>query len=374
MDISLTGVAQAILKNISGLTGAADAQLKITPQGFLQMLLENNAAVSVNNLPELQAGQNIPVKVRYMQRGLATSVTDTDSCSASVTPAWKEATIDHSLYSQLGLLLTDDLLRTLQVEATRPSGQVNVALMELLSTQINAIVSAMNTKLVTAQASKFGKNAAYSTASAGTAQSIVLSERMGFNEGLVKLQHDMFVNEVTGPLLVCGNGRILDYQNYNRFKTGVDAQGFGSMPLNFYADQKTASLWGADHFGVFEPGTIGLVTWNRYKGVYAGQRGNSMFFTLPVPVALGNGRTNVMTFDCQLFYNDCPSTDNPRGYRLILSQSYGLFNLPTDAYYTPATGTGDVLSGVTGAFRYVATAPAEKVYKVNDVTPDKEVQ
>ena len=133
--------------------------------------------------------------------------------------------------------------------------------------------------------------------------------------------------------------------------------GIGALGLNTYNDPKTATLWGANHFGVFAKGSVGLVDFNKNVGSYAGMKGGSYFFTLPVPVQLANGELSALTFDCQLKYEDCPvySTEGQkvadRGWKLIVSKHYGLFNLPTDAY-----SSSDVLAGVNGSFHYIATA------------------
>jgi hypothetical protein len=58
-----------------------------------------------------------------------------------------------------------------------------------------------------------------------------------------------------------------------------------------------------------------------------------------------------------LKYETCPQYNNEgvkiadRGYKLIISKTYGLFNQPSDAYKV-----GDPLAGVNGSFHYVATA------------------
>ena len=49
-------------------------------------------------------------------------------------------------------------------------------------------------------------------------------------------------------------------------------------------------------------------------------------------------------------YIDCPSEGQPRGWKLIVSKNYGLFNAPSDQF-----ATGDRLAGVTGTFLYKAT-------------------
>ena len=88
MAITLKGFAQALIKNINLVAKQNDAQLKLTPTGFLKLLIENNAVTEINNIEELRKGQNIPVKLRYLQRGLESEVTTTEGGLYDCGKAW----------------------------------------------------------------------------------------------------------------------------------------------------------------------------------------------------------------------------------------------------------------------------------------------
>lgn len=364
--MNLIGIVQALLVNISLIAGINDPQLKVTPVGFLKMLLENNATTNIKNLADLQSGQDRQIKVRYMQRGTESEVSDVDDCETPITAEWKETTLEHTLFSKIGIFISDEEMRKYEAEATAtlaagtPSAPMMRGLYETLVTKINGLIQKIDSNLVSAQASKFGGNAAYVTGTGGnptSAQSIKLGKTAELNDGYVKLLVDAQANEVSDNLLVCGNGLINAFDAYNKLKLGTDANGIGALGFQTYNDPKTAALWGANHFGVFAKGSIGFVDWNKNVGAYAGMKGGSYFFTLPVPVQLANGELSALTFDCQLKYEDCPIFNGSgekiadRGWKLIVSKSYGLFNLPSDAY-----ASSDVLSGVNGSFHYVATA------------------
>lgn len=68
MPITLTGFAQATIKNLNLVAKQNDPQLKLTPTGFLRLLLENNAMVDINNIEELRKGLKRNIKLRYLQR------------------------------------------------------------------------------------------------------------------------------------------------------------------------------------------------------------------------------------------------------------------------------------------------------------------
>lgn len=327
------------------------------------MLLNNNAVTQVNNLSELRAGMEKDIKLRYLQRGLESDVTDKDDCETPLSYDWKQATIGRPLFSKIGIFISDDEFRQWEEEAvqTLAVGTPSVPLMrgfyEVLLTKLIGLIGKIDTNLVTAQASKWGGNAAYATTpgtNPTTAQIIKFGTSAGLDNGIVKLQEDILLNEVNDSLLICGNGLINRYDIFNRFKTGVDGQGFGSLGLQAEYDPRTIAAWGKDHFGAFAKGTIGFVDFNKYVGAFAGEKGGSLFFTLPVPVDI-DGQLSSLVFDCQLKYQDCPVYDaegeltTGRGWNLIVSKSYGLFNMPSDAF-----AAGDVLNGVNGSFHYIA--------------------
>lgn len=365
--MELKGKVGAIIKNITTVATINDPQLKITPVGFLKMLVENNALVQVLNEEDLQRGHTRDIKVRYMQRGLESEVSDRDDCETPVTSEWKEANIGAAMFSKIGIMIPDDKIREYEAVASEPTSLNNVkisrALYETFLANVGALLNKINKNLVAAQATKWGTNAAYGTADA---QNIALGTKADMNDGLVKLLLDAENNEIEGDLLVCGNGLVRAFDVYNKLKSGVDDKGFGALALNAYSDPKTTTLWGKNHFGVFAKGCVGFVDINKNVGDFAGEKGASMFFQIPMPVMV-NGTVLPMNFDCQLKYEDCPQYDSQgnkvadRGYKLIISKTYGLFNLPDDCFKE-----GDPLAGVNGSFHYVATEQDE-TYNVRNV-------
>lgn len=359
MAITLKGFAEALVRNISEMAQQNDPQLKLQPSGFLKMLVQNNAVAEINNIEELRNGAKREIKVRYLQRGLESEVTDVDNCEATISADWKETTIANPLFSKIGIFISDEDMRKYEAEAAETlNGAAGAPLMrglyEVMLTKMTGLIAKMDANLVAAQAAKWGNNAAYDVKTG--AKTITFGTSVGLNDGYIKLLEDAAINEVNDTLLICGNGLVTRFDNYNRLKTGADAAGFGALPVNAYYDAKSTAAWGKDHFGVFAKGTVGLVDWNAYTGSYAGEKGGSIFFTIPVPVDI-DGELTSLVFDAQLKYNDCPVYGSegevlkPRGWNLFISKHYGLFNLPTDAYKV-----GDTLEGVNGSFHYLAAA------------------
>jgi len=365
MPITLVGFAQAVVKNIGLINKENDPQLKLTPTGFLRLLLENNATTEINNIEALRNGQTRTIKLRYLQRGLESETSQVDDCETPLGVTWKESEITHPLYEKIGIFISDDEFRQYEEEAiqTLSLGDAQQAPLmrgfyEVLLTKLVGLISKIDTDLVAAQATKWGKNAAYGLSQ--SAQTLYLGKSADFNSGYVKLLEDAQLNEVNEGLLVCGSGLITRYDIYNRLKTNPDSQGISSLPLNAYTDVRTITGWGQNHFGVFAKGCVGFVDWNAFVGSFAGEKGGSVFFTLPVPVELGGGVLSSIVFDCQLKYIDCPEYDGegkltqPRGWKLIVGKHFGLWNQPADAFQS-----SDRLNGVTGAFHYIAAEQEE---------------
>ncbi|MBR3647124.1 MAG: hypothetical protein IKN59_01875 [Paludibacteraceae bacterium] len=370
MPITLTGVAQAIIRNVNLVAKQNDPQLKLTPTGYLRLLLENNAMTEINNIEELRKGQKRTIKLRYLQRGLESEVSSVDDCETPLGVTWKEYEITNPLYSKIGIFISDDEFRQYEEEAiqTLNLGDAQQAPLmrgfyEVLLTKLIGLIGKIDSNLIAAQATKWGANAAYGLST--SAQTLNLGKSADFNSGYVKLLEDALLNEVNDSLLICGNGLLTRYDIFHKLKTGNDYQGVGALPLNAYYDPRTISGWGANHFGAFAKGTVGFVDWNAYVGAYSGEKGGSVFFTLPVPVELDGALTSLV-FDCQLKYIDCPTYDGggkvtqPRGWQLIVGKHYGLFTAPTDSFQS-----SDRLYGVNGSFHYIAAEQED----VNHVAP-----
>lgn len=361
MPFNFVGFVQAFLTNINLIAQQNDPQMKVSPAGFLRMLMENNAMTNINNLSDLQQGPERDIVVRYLQRGTKANVTHVDDCDTPITASWKESNIGRPLLTKMGIFISDEEMRKYQAEAAQtlaagtPATPLMQGLYYLILSQMNGFIQDMDSQLVSAQASKWGNNIAYSPAAG--AKTINFGKEFELTDGYVKLLTDMKANEVAGDVMIVGNGLVNAVDAYQKLKSGLDARGFGSLALNAYDDVESATLWGANHFGAFAKGTIGLVDFNKYVGAYAGEKGGSIFFTLPIPTILSNGEYSALTLDAQLKYVDCPVYDGEghkvadRGWKLILSKSFGLFNLPADAH-----SAADRLNGVNGAFHYIAAA------------------
>ena len=119
MAITLTGFAQAVIKNINLVAKQNDPQLKLTPTGFLKLLLENNATTEINNIEELRKGLKRTIKLRYLQRGLESETSQVEDCETPLGATWKESEITSPLYEKIGIFISDDEFRQYEEEAVQ---------------------------------------------------------------------------------------------------------------------------------------------------------------------------------------------------------------------------------------------------------------
>ncbi len=353
--MNLKGFAQALIINIGLLSGLDNPQYKITPAGFLQMLLENPTTAKISNAKQILSGAEKELKVRYVQRGLESEVSEDDDCETPLGLTFKEANIGRPLFSKIGIFISDDDMRKYEKEAQstlatgNPSVPMMVALYEALLTKVNGMIQKIDADLLAVQATKWGINVAKGD---NTPKSLSFLSTAG-GTPIVNLLEDYQLNEGVETPIIVGNGTVNRLKLVDKHQKAPDMYGNKEyMPLKVYHDIRSATSWGRNHFGLFTPGMVGFVDFNKNVGAYAGQKGGSYFFTLPIPVQLANGTLTSLKLDCQLKYQDCPVVKDgekiPRGWHLIVSKSYGLYNAPDDIF-----ADEDRLHGVNGSFHYV---------------------
>jgi hypothetical protein len=372
----MRGVAEAIIRQISDVTGINTPQFKITPPGFLDLLLNNPSPISITNLAQIQAGHDRDIKLRYMRRGIPADATDEEGCDAGNSSAYLETTVTHPLFRQISLYIGNAEMQKYYDDATAGlslgSSVIMAELYNRLIVKLNGLIGSIDLALLGAMATRWGANAATGTATPVSINFSTLNN-VTLTDGIVKLIDQAAQNEIVGDLLMVGNGVANTFQIASMLQTAANSQGYQAtrwQGFKWYNDYYSTSAWGANHFGVIAQGSAGFVTWNKNEGYSAGTQGNSYFFTLPVPVILASGQLTNLVFDVQLKSIDCATVidgvTRDRGYILYVSKNFGLFTTPTDAY-TPDvvdnTGTnpvvtvpGDRLQGTNGLLHFVGTA------------------
>lgn len=368
------GFCPSILGQLSEIAACNTPAYKITPAGYLQMLLENKPALLTLDDGN---GHIRDVRYKYKKRVVPSQTSTEDTCDINYIPRWLEAQLATTNFRKAAFFIDDaDMARYCSdASATVAVGQPSTMLMQEFMKDImntaNGLIGAVNQDLLALQAIKFGRNVVTGTNAATTVNIPKDATQYDLSSGITKILADAMENEFCGNINLVGSG-IMNNFNIQQMASccnaaGVDMSRFSGF--KFYHDLYSKQSWGTNQVGVFSEGSVGLIDIVRYKGFRAGDKGVSQFFTLPLPVECPqcNGGYDALVFDAQLKYFDCPQDIESdcdgevpieRGYALILSKTFGLFNIPSDAYQNEAIysdcGT-DRLSGNNGTLRYTVT-------------------
>jgi len=370
------GYCEALLLHLDSIAGQNYPGQKVTIPGFLNMLVTSPDRPSAIQ-EGYMGGHYRTVNVKYMPRTVAAQVSTTDSCGIDLQPAYKETTVSVNNVAQTGLWISDDTVRQYCEDASRtvavgqPATQMMTEHLRGILHAMNGIYQKMENVLTTAMASSFGNHVATGTATAVTVNIEQDGNLNDLGTGLTKLLTDAAANEFCGtPMFVGALGSLMHAYSIQKNQNAL-AQAIGFDPsalaanFQFFASGQTGSTWGAQHVGMFAPGSVHLVERQDNVGSFAGQRGTSFFTTIVDPRTqcwTPNGLGNI-AFDLQVKYIDCPEDANNlpsgylntesltgRGYALYIKKRYGLFTTPKDAF-----DGGDRLAGSNGTLRYAMT-------------------
>lgn len=358
------GFAPYVLKSLQALAGNNYPGIKITPSGFLALLLENSNIVDAK-LTNPQ-GHKVTAQVKYKVRQTDAVVQESDNCDIDFTPVYKEAAMTTPRFAKTGFHLSMDTVSAYMNEASNPQsiGNPSVSVIREIADSIAHAANAIVTKVdkVLLGDVVWGTNVTTGNNNAKTLNIGKDTDKYVLDNGFQMLLNDAFENEFNGQLLIAGSG-LMNAHELGKLSNTLSAGGNGVNLASFngykwYPDLFTASEWASNQIGVFAPGSIHFVDFQKYVGFQQGKIGNSTFFQIDLPVNYGLGQT-VMTFDIQIKELDCPTTllnhygdegTYERGYGVYISKRYGLFQTPSDAY-----SAVDPASGVNGALRYNVT-------------------
>lgn len=370
------GYCEALLLHLESIAGQNYPGQKVTVPGFLNMLVTSPDRPSAIQ-EGYMGGHYRTVNVKYMPRTVAAQVSTTDSCGIDLQPAYKETSVSVNNVAQTGLWIADDTVRQYCEEASRtvavgqPATQMMTEHLRGILHAMNGIYQKMENVLTTSMAASFGKHVATGTATAVTVNIEQDGNLNDLGTGLTKLLTDAASNEFCGtPMFVGALGSLMHAYSIQKNQNAL-AQAIGFDPsalaanFQFFPSGQTGSTWGAQHVGMFAPGSVHLVERLDNVGSFAGARGTSFFTTIVDPRTqcwTPNGLGNI-SFDLQVKYVDCPEDANNlpsgyantesltgRGYALYIKKRYGLFVTPTDAF-----DGGDRLAGSNGTLRYAMT-------------------
>lgn len=364
------GYCPAVLNHMKFIIGENAPEHKITPSGFLKAALEKGAnatpvqdALSLSN----QAGHIKDLRLKYYNRTIPSQMSTSDNCDIDLVQAYDEITIDTTSIVKFGLHFDDSTIARYCDEASR-SVNIGGAPTPFMQEHLAGLMAAMNGFISKIDQTLLGQVVWGTNAVTGnnTAVSVNFNDDSTvnlFTEGYTKLLNDYALNEGQGTPIVVGSGlinaamiqsKIAGLTQYSPLNNGAAASSF-----DYYHDINSQTSWGTNQFGVFMPGTFGLVELDRYKGFRAKKLGLSTFWNMAVPLNMpgADGLLQMMYIDFQLRELDCAqeatvgyeTTTLDAGYSLIMSKRFALWQVPNDAFLA-----GDRLTGNNGALRYTA--------------------
>lgn len=368
------GYCPALLKHINDVANGNSPGKKLHVAGFLKMLFAcQNSSVSPLQEAYPANGNKRTLTVSYRERPLESHVQDEDGCDINRIPVKKEWSLPSLNHKQTSFFITDDEIKKYCDEYSRTLTVGNPASImmrehyDLFVEHANILLKAINTDLVTEMATQFGDNV---TTGSNVGKVININragQQIQLNDGIIAMLQDLRENEIVDQPCIVGGGNFSAYDmirmSQGLSQAGIDASRFGLPP--FYFDKATQTIWGQNTIGVFAKGSVKFIGHNKYAGAYGGQKGNSIFFTVPFPVEEFAGAADAvdmaqvlrdLRLDVQMKYIDCPTeitvgegqpqTVN-RGWQIILSKNYAMWVQPTTGF-----AAGDELEGTNGTLLY----------------------
>ncbi len=368
------GYCPALMMHMKYVVGENAPEHKITPAGALKMFLEKGVQASPMGDPFTLTNVNGHIKdlkLKYYNRTIPAQMSTSDDCEIELIPEYKEITIDTTSVVKFGMHFNDETIAKYCDEASRsvamglaPSAFMEEHLAGLMAA-LPGFVGKIDQNILSGLT--WGVNAVTGNNNSVSVNFNDDSTVNSFGEGWTKVLSDYAVNEGFGKPQVMGSGivnsaaiqaRIPGLTQYSPLNNGA-AQG----EIDFYHDINAATIVGANQFGVFMPGTFGLVQLDEYVGFKQAvntPKGTSYFFNMPIPVNMpgSDGLLQMLNIDFQFKYIDCPQAATVgydevtlnRGWNLIMKKSFAPWQIPANAFQA-----ADRLTGNNGSLRYTAT-------------------
>ena len=362
-----TGFCPYLLEHIGEVTQSANPMWKVQPPGLLNMLLTAGNPLAVKY--DQGDGHRRDVQVKY-RAPFTVAQTDTSlSCDQILTPAYTETSVTVGNTRQIAFVIPDSTMERYCSDASnsvtlgKPATSfMNEEIMGTIMSSANALLQAVTQDIWALLT--WGFNLVFGSNAVCPINLPQNATTQTLNEGMTKILSDYGKTYLTGRPQIVGSGLIYNYF-LQQFAKSTDTFGLNSKIMagqtDFYFDNYAETSLGTNRFAVFEPGSIQIVKMLHYRGFQAGARpGGSFFATLPLPIQVAD-QVVPYEVDMQLRYVDCPTTFTDaysgatstvtKGWQVILSTNFGLFQIPTfDAYRVD-----DSRYRVNGALRYAAT-------------------
>lgn len=368
----MQGFCPALLTDINAVANGNAPGRKMQVVGYTAALFccQNSTVNAINSNTDESNGSYRPLTVKYTRRPTVSDVSSTDDCNIDRIPGYLEWNIPSLGFKKTSFYISDAQMQQycsdameVQTVGSKPSTQVMNEIYQRIVEATNVVMKAINIDLVTQQATQFGKNIVTGQ-SHGKVINVSQTPGIFLDNGIIDMMRDIQENEICGDPCLVGGGLWSAWDKAQALaccnSAGINMAS-ATLPRLFY-DKDSQQIWGPNTAAILAPGSVKFIGRNAYAGPFAGQRGNSFFTTLPMPVdEFGCNLDDCLrdlVFDMQLRYIDCPTTLNVagnsttvnRGWEVIISKRYALWVQPADAY-----STSDPLYDTNGTLLYYLT-------------------
>lgn len=368
------GFCPTLLLDIDDVAGSNAPARKMHIAGFLAMLFCCQDSLSNVVQEPTQDGHKRSATIKYRQRVLPSAAQTADDCDIDAVPAYAEWNLPATSHRQISFFLADETVRQYCIDASRmrefpgtPRTRVMDEVYGLFLEYANALMKAINQDLVTQMATEFGENATNGDDGGTIINFNTSGNALILNNGLIQMMRDIEENEICGKPCLVGGGLWSAQWMAQALAccsaAGINTAGLDSMLPAFYFDKDTQSIWGANSAGLFAPGSVKFLSFDKNVGeAFSGWKGTSFFTNIGFPVnEFGCNLDDCLRdlrFDVQMRYLDCPQSVNingvptsvGRGWHIIIAKDYGLFIQPTTGYQA-----GDSLADTNGTIKYFAS-------------------
>lgn len=363
-----TGFCPSLLFHIDDIARGNSPSRKMHVAGFLAALFccQNSSISPLNQAYD--GGHKRTLTVKYKKRPTLDDVSTVDNCDIDRIPAYLEWTFPTSNYVQTSIFLYDNTIQQYcrDASAMRSTGSPATSVMQEVYEEIvasaNLLLKYINRDAVTEMSTQFGENVTNGSVNGKVININRNGDQLILDNGIIDMLRDFEENEICDDVCLIGGGLWSAWDKTRLIAccnaAGIDLSKQG-LP-RFFFDKDSQAMWGANAAGVLAPGSVAFIGRNKYVGsAFAGQKGNSFFSTLPLPVGeFGCNNDDCLrqlVFDMQLRYIDCPTSINVngvsttvnRGWEVILSKEWNLWVQPKDAY-----AAGDELADTNGTLKY----------------------
>jgi len=364
------GFSLGLLNFSQDVNKGADPAYKVHPKGFLSKLYVADDPAAI----KYDAGQGHiqPVKVKRKQRFTPDVTSTTPSCDVTNTNPYLEDEVSVTGFRQFAFHISNETISQFDKYASAPASVGNTRLMfefmDTLRSGANALLTAVNRDLITTGLAAIGDHRATGNNTAVALNLPLSTATNPLNQGLNKLHYDYKFNGFNEKPQVVGAGlmamHMMQQASKSPDQSGINTR-IQAAGIDFWWDEDVALISGnAERILVYEPNAVQLIEVRKYQGMmWSNPPGASIFGGLVLPMLAFDGvnvRQIMVYFDYQLRFNDCAEeigyvngvegvTLQP-GYNMIVSKTFDLYPIPSNAYRT-----GDILDGNRGSLAYTTT-------------------